>query len=110
MQEGLSENKSSRLITADGDPRGSPLRSHTNMGPRHMPKYVSHSQCTTNVADALLPPLSSHSNTLPESDLSRGPYTNCVPVGVTDAPTNLARFTILLSSTVSAKSVLPPPT
>ena len=31
MQEGLSENKSSRLITADGDPRGSPLRSHSSM-------------------------------------------------------------------------------
>ena len=36
MQAGLSENKSSRLITADGDPRGSPLRSHSSihmMGP-----------------------------------------------------------------------------
>ena len=31
MQEGLSENKLSRLITADGDPRGSPLRSHSSM-------------------------------------------------------------------------------
>ena len=32
MQEDLSENKSSRtLITADGDPRGSPLRSHSSM-------------------------------------------------------------------------------
>ena len=31
----LNNDKSSRLITADGDPRGSPLRSHTNMmGPK----------------------------------------------------------------------------
>ena len=27
----LNNDKSSRLITADGDPRGSPLRSHSNM-------------------------------------------------------------------------------
>ena len=31
MLVGLSENKSSRLITTDGDPRGSPLRSHSSM-------------------------------------------------------------------------------
>ena len=35
MQEGLSENKSRRLITADAGPRGSPLRSHSSMmGPK----------------------------------------------------------------------------
>ena len=31
MLVGLSENKSSRSITTDGDPRGSPLRSHSSM-------------------------------------------------------------------------------
>ena len=35
MQEGLSENKSSRLITADGDPKGSTSRTHSSMtGPK----------------------------------------------------------------------------
>ena len=46
MQEGLSENKSSRLITADGDPRGSPLRSHSSMmGPCLNTSLTVHHQC-----------------------------------------------------------------
>ena len=61
------------------------------MGPQVQASYASHLHFTTKASDALLVAPSSHSKTVPDSDLSRGPYTNCVPVGVTDAPTNLGR-------------------